>query len=71
MIFYGRKMKASVDRDLCIGCETCVGICPQVFEIYEGKSRPRVDTIPKEYESACIEAEGSCPVGAIRILRGE
>ena len=26
-------MRAFVDRDSCIGCEACVGICPEVFSI--------------------------------------
>ena len=26
-------MKAFVDRDSCIGCEACVGICPEVFSM--------------------------------------
>ena len=26
-------MRAFVDRDACIGCEACVGICPEVFSM--------------------------------------
>ena len=26
-------MKATIDRDACIGCELCVTICPEVFEM--------------------------------------
>ena len=26
-------MRAFVDRDSCIGCEACVGICPEVFSM--------------------------------------
>ena len=29
----GKIMKATVDRDSCIGCELCASICPEVFEI--------------------------------------
>ena len=27
-------MRAFVDRDTCIGCEACVGMCPEVFIIH-------------------------------------
>ena len=64
-------MKAIVDRDLCIGCETCVGICPEVFEMDGGMSKARVDIVPVEFESACNEAAESCPVGAIKLIRSE
>ena len=26
-------MRAFVDRDACIGCEACVGMCPEVFSM--------------------------------------
>ena len=26
-------MKASIDRDLCIGCEVCADTCPHVFRM--------------------------------------
>ena len=26
-------MKVSIDKSKCIDCATCVGICPEVFEI--------------------------------------
>jgi ferredoxin len=27
------KMKVSVDKELCTGCELCVTSCPDVFEM--------------------------------------
>lgn len=26
-------MKVRIDDDLCIGCETCIDICPEIFEM--------------------------------------
>jgi ferredoxin len=59
-------MKASVDHDLCIGCELCTDICPSVFEMGDdGFSHVIVDPIPAEDEECTIEAEDSCPSSAI------
>lgn len=57
--------KLIIDEDLCEGCETCVSLCPDVFELGEnGKARIKN---PDALESCNIqEAIDSCPVGAIR-----
>lgn len=52
--------KAVVDKDACIGCETCVGTCPvEAISMVDGKA---------EVDESCIEC-GSCvsvcPVNAI------
>ena len=61
-------MKATVDEDLCIGCELCVDICPQVFEMQDdGFSHVMVEPIPSEQQDCVIEAEDSCPVTAISV----
>lgn len=31
--------KASVDRDICIGCSVCSETCPSVFKVSEDNSR--------------------------------
>ena len=31
--------KPKVNEELCIGCGTCESLCPQVFQIREGKSK--------------------------------
>lgn len=56
--------KIVIDVDLCEGCETCVSLCPDVFEISaDGKA------VVKNAEACngnnCQEAIDSCPVGAI------
>ena len=58
-------VKVSVDKKTCIGCGACASICPNVFEMKDGKSvvkKAKVDD-----DSCAKEAEGSCPVGAIKV----
>lgn len=58
-------MKVFIDEDECIGCGTCVELCPDVFEMNEEKEKAEVilsEGGPKE----CIEeAIDSCPVSCI------
>lgn len=53
--------KAVVDKDVCVGCEACVGVCPvEAISMIDGKAEVEPDK--------CIEC-GSCvpvcPVEAI------
>lgn len=61
-------MKATVDRDTCIGCGVCPSVCPEVFEMDdEDIAIVKVDEIPAEVEDSAKEAEESCPVDAISV----
>ncbi|MBP1924316.1 ferredoxin [Sedimentibacter acidaminivorans] len=61
-------MKASVDRQACIGCELCANICPEVFEMDEDQiSTVIADPVPLEVEENAREADDSCPTNAINI----
>lgn len=61
-------MKASVDRQACIGCELCANICPAVFEMDEDQiSTVIADPVPLEVEESAREADDSCPTNAINI----
>jgi len=61
-------MKASVDRDICIGCGLCEITCPEVFELDDEMiSTVIVDEIPEELEECAQEAEEECPVTAITV----
>jgi ferredoxin len=57
--------KISVDKKKCIGCGACAAICPNSFDLKEGKAYP----IKSEVEELTCEkdAEIGCPVGAISI----
>lgn len=51
-----------VDQSTCIGCGTCVALCPDCFAMNaEGKS----DVISQENVECAKNAAASCPVQAI------
>lgn len=47
-----------VDRSKCIGCGACVSLCPETFDLKDGKAC----VISKK---ECPDAIDACPVGAI------
>lgn len=57
--------KPIVDQELCIGCEICAELCPEVFEIRDEKSW--VIGPDKCSTCNCEEAVESCPAGAIEL----
>ena len=63
-------MKASVDKDLCIGCGLCAEICPAVFQMDDDQAVAKLETVPPEAEDACRDAAQQCPVEAIKIEEG-
>ena len=54
-----------IDTEECIGCESCVELCPEVFEMDESGEKAVV--IPADnYDADCIEeAIETCPVECI------
>ncbi|MFH1453518.1 MAG: ferredoxin [Armatimonadota bacterium] len=60
-------MRAKVDWIKCVGCRTCVSICPEMFEIEGNRAVVRLDAVPKELEDCCRQAAEECPVVAIII----
>ncbi|MDF2510581.1 MAG: hypothetical protein K0S04_447 [Herbinix sp.] len=61
-------MRAIIDRDGCIGCGLCSGVCPAVFRMDdEGLAEAYTNPIPSDEEDAAQEAADGCPVSVITI----
>ena len=61
-------MKALVDKDVCIGCGACTGICPEIFEMEDdGLAVAKEGEVPAELEESAVEAQDGCPVSAITV----
>jgi ferredoxin len=54
-----------VDFDLCIGCGSCVELCPEVFELRDDKAW--VIGPDKCNTCDCEEAMNVCPTEAIKM----
>ena len=61
-------MRAFVDRDSCIGCEACVGICPEVFSMDDEGISVAIDgELAADILESAEEAMECCPVEAITV----
>lgn len=67
-------MRILIDRNTCIGNALCVAICPEVFDLNDDGilelKVPEGEDVPPEIlklRDRILEAEASCPVGAIRV----
>jgi len=60
-------MKPVINQELCIGCGTCEGICPDVFKLTDGKSQ--VIDLPdySPYKDKIQNAVEACPVQCISV----
>ena len=59
-------MKVVVNRDNCIGCGACQGICPEVFEIDdEGLSKVICEDFSNVDKASLNDAVEGCPTSAI------
>lgn len=54
-----------IDQDECIGCESCVGICPEVFAMDESSNKARVTNPDGAPEDKIQEAMDTCPAQCI------
>ncbi|MGE4299700.1 MAG: ferredoxin [Desulfovibrionaceae bacterium] len=57
-------MAIMIDEDACMGCESCVEICPDVFEMNSDGDKATV--INEDADTDCVdEAIDACPAEAI------
>ena len=57
--------KVTIETEDCIGCESCVEICPEVFE-FDEESEKAVVILSEGGPEDCIEeAIETCPVECI------
>lgn len=59
-------MKINIDVDACVGCGSCVALCPEVFQLGADEKAYVVD-IAKCSDCDCSAAADICPVEAITI----
>ena len=61
-------MIAFVDKDTCIGCESCVNECPEIFFMDdEGLAEAKDVELVGDLLEKASEAKDVCPVEAISI----
>ena len=59
-------MRIAVDRDRCEGNAVCIGIAPELFELYdEDYVVVTADPIPVDQEELAEQAIAECPRAAL------
>ena len=58
-------MKTSVNKEMCIGCGTCVSMCPEIFEMGDDNKAYAKEGVESKCNLKDIAA--ACPVSAINI----
>jgi len=63
-------MNIKIDQEKCIGCGSCVAVCPELFELggEDNKAQIKKGSIEEESNTKCAqEAVDICPVQAIEV----
>jgi ferredoxin len=55
-----------IDADECVGCQTCVELCPDVFTFNDASEKAEVVKEEGGPEDCIEEAMSSCPVECIK-----
>ena len=65
------KYVIEFDRDMCIGCGACAGVCPENWKLEGDKSKPLKNKITDVDLECNKKAEEICPVRCIKIVEKE
>jgi ferredoxin len=57
--------KVEIDEEECVGCETCVELCPDIFGFNDDDEKAFVKLAEGGDEDCIDEAIGSCPAECI------
>jgi ferredoxin len=60
-------LKVTIDTDECIGCQTCVELCPEAFSFDNDTEKAEVRPDMTGNEDCIEEAADSCPVSCIYV----
>ena len=60
-------MRVRVDQEACVGDETCVDMCPEIFQMDGDVAATKMEEVPPELQGLCKDAADACPVEAIII----
>lgn len=60
-------MRVRIDPELCIGCENCIDLVPEVLEMQDDLATVIEEEVPEGLEDKVKEAAEICPVEAIII----
>jgi ferredoxin len=62
-----KDMRVRVDQEACVGDETCLTICPEIFRMEGEVAVTIMEEVPPDLRESCREAADACPVEAIII----
>jgi ferredoxin len=65
-----RKLRITVDHDLCMGNAQCLSLAPGVFKHNENRQSVVVDPAGAP-EELILKAASYCPTGAIEVVDAE
>jgi ferredoxin len=62
----GMAKRVVIDTEECVGCQTCVELCPDVFTFNDASEKAEVAQEEGGPEDCIEEAMSSCPVECIK-----